>query len=173
MNDITFFQPHSRVHCTNSRNPYTSRKDGFTTVGFFFDLGKTASGQWGTKFFQEKQPLKNILAVLKLTKSNTNLFNRKITIMKVKVSNYAPKAFLSDTQQIWHKKCLIKLIILAKAREMLLSTRIWKQTNWYITIAISLVSTRLHRNKFTRQSQYKHIHTSIHESIHTKANTFT
>ena len=42
MNDITFFQPHSRVHCTNSRNPYTSRKDGFTTVGFFFDLGKTA-----------------------------------------------------------------------------------------------------------------------------------
>ena len=41
--------------------------------------------------------------------------------MKVKVSNYSPKAFLSDTQQIWHKKCLIKLIILAKAREMLLS----------------------------------------------------
>ena len=123
MNDITFFQPHSRVHCTNSRNPYTSRKDGFTTVGFFFDLGKTASGQWGTKFFQEKQPLKNILAVLKLTKSNTNLFNRKITIMKVKVSNYAPKAFLSDTQQIWHMKCLIRLIILAKAREMLLSCK--------------------------------------------------
>ena len=119
---------------------------------------------------QEKQPLKNILAVLKLTKSNTNLFNRKITIMKVKVSNYNPKAFLSDTQQIWHKKCLTKLIILAKAHEMLLSTRIWKQTNWYITISISLVSTGLHRNKFTRQSQYKHIHTSIHESIHTIQN---